>query len=386
MPALLFSPLSQAHPDLEPTAQGALQATLQLDVRRLNADAQTSASLPLAGIAPLRQDNWLYGRSGFGLRSNSTLYGQNIDVEAAWAYSDQEQKLLADHVRVGWQMQPQLRIDLGRMNPLPAQQPAAWPVADLLMQGLLGDDHWHADGAMLQSGTATQRVRLGAFAAPAYAGGKSQDTSDIALWSLGANTTYADVSLSAAVLHVPDLIRESTRETGDTPQPHTHDTEISACGRSLTCVDGNANLLWLGSRWQPSGSPWSVAGYGLWRQERGQLNGVNGLVEYQGDLYGGLLDVGYQWTDRLSSTFRAESLSIQHQIKGLNATVVARDAGLLDNHVTPQRVGLLLSYQLPPRLAQQLTLNTALIHDQTRPESELISSIGLVWRAEPTLR
>lgn len=374
-----------AHSDLEPTTQGAVHGMIQLDVRRVHADVTTSARLPLAGIAPLRQDDWRYGRSGFGLRSNAVFYEQLIDAEAAWTYSDQEQKLLADHLRLGWQIQPQLRMDLGRMNPLPAQQPAAWPVADLLMQGLLGDDHWHADGAMLQYGTTTQRVRLGAFRAPAYRGGQGQDTANVALWSLGANTTYRDVNVSAGLLHVPDLIRESTRDNSGVPLPHTHDTDISACGRSLTCVDGNANLVWLGSRWQSTESAFSVAGYAMWRQERGQLNGVNGLVEYQGDLYGGLVDVGYAWTDRLSTTLRLETLSIQHKIKGLNARVVARDAGLLDNGITPNRLGLLLSYQLQPPAGQQLSLNAALIHDQTRPQSELISSLGLVWRAEPTL-
>ena len=387
--ALLFSPLSQAHQPVEPTAQNSLQAVIQLDVRRLNLDSATSASLPLAGIAPLRQEEWLYGRSGFGLRSNRTLYGQNIDVEAAWAYSDQEQKLLADHIRLGWQIQPQLRIDLGRMNPLPAEQPAAWPVADLLMQGLLGDDHWHADGAMLQVGTTAQRLRVGAFRAPAYRGGQSrnasQDTANVALWSLGANTTYRDINLSAGLLHVPDLIRESTRDNSDVPLPHTHDTDISACGRSLTCVDGNANLVWLGSRWQPTESAFSVAGYAMWRQERGVLNGVNGLVDYQGDLYGGLVDIGYAWTDRLSTTVRAETLSIQHEIKGLNARVITRDAGLLDNDVTPKRFGVWFSYALPVMAQQRVTLNAAVLEDQTRPKSELISTIGLVWRAETTL-
>ena len=384
-PLVLISPALQAHPEFEPTAEGAIQGFIQLDIRRFNTDTATSASLPLAGIAPLRQDDWLYGRSGFGLRSN----WHDFDAEASWAYSDQEQKLLADHVRIGWQMQPQLHVDLGRMNPLPAEQPAAWPVADLLMQGLLGDDHWHADGAILQVGTTAQRVRLGMFRAPAYRGGKSQDTGqnigNIALWSLGANTSYRDVSLSAAILHVPDLIRESTRDNSNVPRPHTHDTDILACGRSLTCVDGNANLLWLGSRWQPTESVLSVAGYAMWRQERGVLNGMNGLVQYQGDLSGGLVDVGYAWTDRFSTTLRAETLSIQHNIKGLNARMVARDAGLLDNDVTPKRFGLLLSYAVPALAQQQVTLNAAIIEDQTRPKSELISTIGLVWRAETIL-
>ena len=388
-PLVLISPALQAHPELEPTAEGTIQGFIQLDIRRFNADTATSASLPLAGIAPLRQDDWLYGRSGFGLRSNRMLYGQNIDVETAWAYSDQEQKLLADHIRLGWQIQPQLRIDLGRMNPLPAEQPAAWPVADLLMQGLLGDDHWHADGAMLQVGTTAQRLRVGAFRAPAYRGGQSrnasQDTANVALWSLGANTTYRDINLSAGLLHVPDLIRESTRDNSDVPLPHTHDTDISACGRSLTCVDGNANLVWLGSRWQPTESAFSVAGYAMWRQERGVLNGVNGLVDYQGDLYGGLVDIGYAWTDRLSTTVRAETLSIQHEIKGLNARVITRDAGLLDNDVTPKRFGVWFSYALPVMAQQRVTLNAAVLEDQTRPKSELISTIGLVWRAETTL-
>ena len=388
-PLVLISPALQAHPELEPTAEGTIQGFIQLDIRRFNADTATSASLPLAGIAPLRQDDWLYGRSGFGLRSNRMLYGQNIDVETAWAYSDQEQKLLADHIRLGWQIQPQLRIDLGRMNPLPAEQPAAWPIADLLMQGLLGDDHWHADGAMLQVGTTAQRLRVGAFRAPAYRGGQSrsasQDTANVALWSLGANTTYRDINLSAGLLHVPDLIRESTRDNSDVPLPHTHDTDISACGRSLTCVDGNANLVWLGSRWQPTESAFSVAGYAMWRQERGVLNGVNGLVDYQGDLYGGLVDIGYAWTDRLSTTVRAETLSIQHEIKGLNARVITRDAGLLDNDVTPKRFGVGFSYALPVLAEQRVTLNAAVLEDQTRPKSELISTIGLVWRAEPTL-
>lgn len=385
LPALLFSPLSQAHQPVEQTTQNSLQALVQLDIRRLNIDSATSASLPLAGVAPLRQDEWLYGRSGFGVRGRGTLYQQQFDAEAAWAYSDQEQKLLADHIRLGWQIQPQLRLDLGRMNPLPAEQPAAWPVADLLMQGLLGDDHWHADGAMLQYGTTAQRLRVGAFRAPAYRGGQGQDTANVALWSLGANTTYRDINISAGLLHVPDLIRESTRDNSDVPLPHTHDTDIAACGRSLNCVDGNANLVWLGSRWQPTESAFSLAGYAMWRQERGALNGVNGLVDYQGDLYGGLVDVGYAWTDRLSSTLRAETLSIQHEIKGLNARVVARDAGLLDNDVTPKRFGVLFSYALPVMSQQRVTLNAAVIEDQTRPESELISSIGLVWRAEPTL-
>jgi len=389
LPALLFSPLSQAHQPVEQTAENRLQALVQLDIRRLNIDAATSANLPLAGIAPLRQDEWLYGRSGFGVRGRGTLYQQQFDAEASWAYSDQEQKLLADHIRLGWQMQPQLRLDLGRMNPLPAEQPAAWPVADLLMQGLLGDDHWHADGAMLQYGSTAQRLRLGAFRAPAYRGGQGQDAgqniSNVALWSLGANTTYQDINISAGLLHVPDLIRESTRDNSDVPLPHTHDTDISACGRSLTCVDGNANLVWLGSRWQPTESAFSVAGYAMWRQERGVLNGVNGLVDYQGDLYGGLVDVGYAWTDRLSTTLRAETLSIQHEIKGLNARVIARDAGLLDNDVTPKRFGVLFSYALPVMAQQRVTLNAAVIEDQTRPESELVSSVGLVWRAEPTL-
>lgn len=356
----------QAHSD-DDTPDG-LTAKLHVDVRQIDSDFAQTAGLPLAGVSSVTQDGLLWGRSSLGLQGR----WQAVDAELSAAWSDQEDQVLLDHARLGWQATG-WRMDAGRMNPLDAAQPTAWPVTNLLLQGLLGDDHWHADGAKLQIGNRKRHISIGAYGQGSYAGAIDQDQSGVALYSMGGQWQQGELRVSGALAYAPDVIRQSTRDSNNLLLPHTHSTKIADCGRTLTCVDGNAKIGWLGLMWQPD-APYAVALYGLARQENGVLNGNNGVVDYRGELYGWLIDGSYRLAPQWKVHARIERLSIEHAIKGVNASLVTRDAGLLDNDVEPLRYGLRLDYQVLP----QATLQVAAYDDQTRDRKDTVLSVGVV--------
>ena len=364
--------------DVQP--QG-LQLNVTLDVRALDSrdEYSQSAILPLAGIGVLRQDDLMWGRSSIGLQWRDAIQGYATDAEVSTAYSDQEQRMLLDHARVGLAFDPHWRADLGRMNPLFADQAKVWPVTDLMMQGLLGDDHWHADGMSVTYRDAQPdhlSAQFGLYGKGAYVGSQG----DIGLWTLGAAwrpLTQPNLKLSASVGYVPDVIRQSSIEQSRIPLPHSHDTNVSACGQSLTCVDGDSRFVWLSARWQPlQHVPQASVGlYGLLRRESGQLNGPNGVVDYQGDLGAVVIEGLYPIMSEWQLGARYEWLSIQHEVHGPNASMVSRDAGLSDNAHTPERLGLMLSYSG----LDHSRVNLAVFDDRTRVKADTLVSLGLVF-------
>ena len=375
LPILLCPTLVQAHSDADGTADG-LTAKLHLDVRQIDSDFAQTAGLTLAGVSSVTQDDLLWGRSSIGLQGR----WQAFDAELTAAWSDQEDQVLLDHARLGWQATG-WRVDAGRMNPLDAAQPAPWPLTNLLLQGLLGDDHWHADGAKVQLGSRKRHLSVGAYGQGSYVGAIDQDQSGVALYSMGGQWQQGELRVSAALAYAPDVIRQSTRESNDVLLPHTHSTNIADCGRTLTCVDGDAKIGWLGLTWQPN-APYALALYGLARQEDGVLNGNNGVVDYRGELYGWLIDGSYRLAPQWQVHARIERLSIEHSIKGVNASLVTRDAGLLDNDVEPLRYGLRVDYQVLP----QATLQVAAYDDQTRERKDTVLSVGVVVDWQQAIR
>lgn len=390
---LLLCPLlAHSHDnDAEPTratppiqAQG-LQLNLRLNVRGLvsgldGRDKQRqSAILPLAGIGVLRQDELMWGRSSLGVQWRGTRQGYATDAEVSTAYSDQEQKMLLDHARIGLAFDRQWRADWGRMNPLFADQATVWPVTDLMLQGLLGDDHWHGDGMAVSYRNAQAdhfSAQWGVYGKGAYVGSQGS----VGLWTFGSAwrpLTQPNLKFSASVGYVPDLIRQSSIEQSRIPLPHSHSSNVSACGQSLTCVDGDSRFVWLSARWQPlHNTPQANIGlYGVLRRESGQLKGANGVVDYQGDLATVLIEGMYPILPEWQLGTRYEWLSIQHDVHGANARMVSRDAGLNDNTHTPQRLGLMLSYH---GLARS-RIHLALFDDRTRVKADTLLSLGLVF-------
>jgi hypothetical protein len=225
----------------------------------------------------------------------------------------------------------------------------------------------------VQLGSRKRHLSVGAYGQGSYVGAIDQDQSGVALYSMGGRWQQAELRLSAALAYAPDVIRQSTRDSNDVLLPHTHSTKIADCGRTLTCVDGDAKIGWLGLTWQPN-APYALALYGLARQEDGVLNGNNGVVDYRGELYGWLVDGTYRLAPQWQVHARVERLSIEHSIKGVNASLVTRDAGLLDNDVEPLRYGLRVDYQVLP----QATLQVAAYDDHTRDQSDTVLSVGIV--------
>ena len=375
MPILLCPLAAHAHEDEAltlPSPQDRLSVSARLDLRHLQAEAPTSAALPLAGIAPLRQPQWLWGGSGLALSGQKNLTPTaQVQTTLSVTYSDQEKKFLLDEGWLGLRA-PQGQLRIGRMDPLPVLQPEPWPTANLLMQGLLGDDHWHGDGVQVGQGQTSDPVhwRLGAFRARTYPG--AQDT----VWSLGSTVQLQPRwQVSAALLAVPQLLRPSLAAGA-----HTHSTATDQCGRALACVDGQGGVLWLASQWQDQTVQphWRVNAHLMLRQEEGQVLSHNGRADYRGQVWGSLVELGYRLRPDWQLALRHERLAIDHELHGANVQLIAQDAGLLDNTHSPQRLGAKLSWQVRPGW----TLHGSVLRDHSRAEAQWLSTLGLTWRPE----
>lgn len=337
---------------------------------------------PLAGIGTLKQPDVLWGGTELGIAAHTRMAERPVQLSLGTAYDDSLRQFILHDLRLQFPLSTDWQIAAGRLNPLLVDTVHPARLAPVVFEAMLGDSHWHADGVQLVHHTPQWQwvaagYGLGKVGHSHYPGAKGP----VALWSLAArwkSAGFPQWENTLQVGYVPELERVTTPATVSAGG-HTHGN-ATACTAQQTCLGANAQMVMVSSRWHPlSHQPGAVLSlFGLWREETGTLAGPNGQSDYRGELTSWALEARYplspQWT--LGAT--QEWLGIQHRLKGINAQVLAHDAGLdVPNTHTPQRTTVMLDYA--SRQGWGVQLGAVSDHRRTEADTLLTLSLRYEW-------
>ena len=213
-------------------------------------------------------------------------------------------------------------------------------ISPLALRASIGDD-WLADGLRVdQTLGAGFSLGGGLWNNQSYPGADSPGL-NLATARL---TWYGEpwqVQLSYAYADADGRALLTTGQGG-----HTHTTP--SCNGAPTldkiCFDGKVNIVVLAARWQPQDSPWWLGGEYWYKRESGVIDSIYGAPDYTGKLGSGWMDIGYRIKRNLSVASRFEQLQKSNDISGVNAGLIARQAGILNADQTPYGVGLVAEW------------------------------------------
>lgn len=162
---------------------------------------------------------------------------------------------------------------------------------------------------------------------------------------------------------------------------HTHETPD--CRNSLVgihCFDGRTEVAGLSASWATPLPGLQVQAAGLMRRDRGELTSINGVAQYQGSSAGFWVDAAWQFLPRWNVAARWEGLRGRQTLTGDGATLVATDAGLLNNQ-RHQRFSAALTFSPVPSLRVSTEFGQEL-HGTSRDPFALVR---LVWAPDALL-
>ncbi len=349
--SLLSVSVAYAHEDVSPALGDAAVATAAkkplVDAQKLvlfaglgvqslhGAKAYPAARLPGvleagSALSDQRGDGLDYAEIGARAQFLPNLLGQinfarhggkggTNDVDQAWLNFNASVAAHDYSSRVGRQLVP-----LGFLN-LKHSHTRDFGIAPLTLRAMINDS-WRADGLRLDTDLgAGFAAGVGAWMQQGFPGTVSNHPD-----MHSARLAWSNPQLKVEAGYVHTAIQQRALSTvGLAGHTHTVPT-CTVASATLVCLQGAANVWTLAGRWQADAdSVWLGAEY--WRKsESGVLSSNFGKPSYQGDTNGGWLEIGYPILPNLQVLARSEKLVAKHQLVGINAMLVANQAGIIN--------------------------------------------------------
>jgi hypothetical protein len=241
---------------------------------------------------------------------------------------------------------------------------------DELMPDGLNVNWQHPDGAAIQA------VDAGLWRVRGYPGGAGGPLAP-ALHLRGA---LGDLSGDLFVAQ----LKPQGRATVAASSTAGHSHNLPDCRTRLvgvTCFDGRTRLGGASLSWQHMPSQARLSAAVLAQFDRGELYSGRGAAAYSAHIQGGWLDLAMPLAPAWTWGARLERSVATHDLVGINASLVAEDAGLLGNHAVARVAGT-LGWQL----RQGLTLSAEIGSEQggSATPANRWAGLRLVW-SDPRL-
>ncbi|MDH2918035.1 MAG: hypothetical protein PXX73_02410 [Sideroxydans sp.] len=278
-----------------------------------------------------RGDGLDYAEIGARAQFMSTLSGQlnlarhggkggSNDVDQAWLdFHDS----VAEHgyaARAGRQLVP-----LGLLN-LQHAHTRDFGIAPLTMRAMV-NDAWRADGVRLDAELgAGFAAGVGAWMQQGFPGTVSNRPD-----MQSARLAWSDAQFKFEAGYVHTAINQRALSTVGLAG-HTHSVPTcTVASATLVCLQGAANIWTLAGRWQAAADSVWLGGEYWNKRETGTLRSNFGKPNYQGEMNGGWLEIGYPILPNLQVLARSEKLVAKHVLLGANAALVATQAGIFNS-------------------------------------------------------
>lgn len=139
---------------------------------------------------------------------------------------------------------------------------------------------------------------------------------------------------------------------------HTHslpDCRVSLVG--LACFDGRTRLGGASLNWEHAPTHAQLSLAVLAQFDQGELYSSRGAASYKARVQGGWVDLVLPVAPTWTWGARLERSVATHELVGINASLVAEDAGLLGNHAVA-RAASMLAWQVKPSITLSAELGT----------------------------
>ena len=280
----------------------------------------------------------------------------SIDVEAAWLQYRAELGYGRLDTRVG-----RMQVPVGRLN-RSHRHDWLFGVEPRIYRAAIGDG-WIDDGATLDMRAARGwRAGVGVFRGKPFPGANVAGAGALTL-NAGLSSGPWVVELDLAVVDAPGRALDTS---GMSSASHSHSQlRCERLANDRVCFDGHATLAALSASWRQPRGPLRVDGEFWIKRDRGELASLNGAPDYRGRVSGGWLQLGWQPAGAWQAALRYEHLVVGHDVDGVGASLVARQAGIADSDRRLSRIGLALCWR--PVRWQRTTLE--LYRDRTLADS-----------------
>jgi hypothetical protein len=278
-----------------------------------------------------RGDGLDYAEIGARAQFMSTLSGQlnlarhggkggSNDVDQAWLDLHDS---VAEHgyaARAGRQLVP-----LGLLN-LQHAHTRDFGIAPLTLRAMVNDG-WRADGVRLDADLgAGFAAGVGAWMQQGFPGTVSNKPD-----MNSARLAWSDAQLKFEAGYAHTTINQRALSTVGLAG-HTHSVPTcTIASATLVCLQGAANIWTLAGRWQAAADSVWLGGEYWNKRETGTLRSNFGSPNYQGEMNGGWLEIGYPVLANLQVLARSEKLVAKHALVGANAALVATQAGIFNS-------------------------------------------------------
>lgn len=254
--------------------------------------------------------------------------GNEFAIEQAWfkyAYDFNRDNMLT--IKAGRQ-----NVPLGQQN-LEHSHNWLMGVTPLVMRASIAGS-WIDDGVQIawqhENGWQAQ---LGAYQADTFPSSKSKGANAVTA-NIAWQEDFRRLQLSVANFNVNGRTTEQQLTQG-----HSHNQ--AACltpSLGQVCFDGQSNIIVLDA--EQSWGRLTLTTEAWFKRESGDLGSLSGLVGYTGTVNGAWLTAIYRWQDQWQFLARIEDLQGQHTLKGINAKLIAQEAGISHSDDTLYRLGI----------------------------------------------
>lgn len=261
-------------------------------------------------------DRW-GGHVALGLHDRDRAHVEAARLQARWLRDDDqfELGLGRDTVRMGTAIDGAGHFDLFSQAPLAKQA--------------VLNSMWVDDGATLVWRQPAERglraVEVGLWRGQAFPGGPRGKAAPSL--HLHGGWGHLDAHVFAARLQ-PEGRGAAVMSAGASGHLHSS-PDCQASLRQLVCFDGRVDVLGASLQWAPQDMPLSLSLAGLARRERGALYSLSGDADYRATVKGAWADAAWRFNDRWTGTVRLERLVPSNALAGVGATMLAREAGLV---------------------------------------------------------
>lgn len=246
--------------------------------------------------------------------------GGTNEVDQAWLNFNDSVAAQEYSTRVGRQLVP-----LGLLN-LQHAHTRDFGIAPLTMRAMV-NDAWRADGVRFDADLgAGFAAGVGAWMQQGFPGTVS-NRPDMHSARLG----WSDAQLKFEAGYAHTTINQRALSTVGLAG-HTHSVPTcTIASATLVCLQGAANIWTLAGRWQAAADSVWLGGEYWNKRETGTLRSNFGAPNYQGEMNGGWLEIGYPVLANLQVLARSEKLVAKHVLLGANAALVATQAGIFNS-------------------------------------------------------
>jgi len=256
------------------------------------------------------------------------------EVEMAW-FEDSNVMSLGLAYRLGRQMAP-----LGFVN-LQEVHNRETGIAPIAMRAAL-NDAWTVDGGRMdyQLGKGFD-VGFGLWHNETFPGSPNTTGMNMRTLRLGWKAEGIKLEVGYALVQSSGRALISQGTSG-----HTHNLpSCESVDQYRVCFKGDSDILNLAAEWKPKQTSVWIGGEWFVKQDKGLLDSYYGLPSYTGTFSGGWLDIGYVFTDTFNVRVRLERGVVENEINGVNATNVAKQAGIYNSDKVLESRGFILNWR-----------------------------------------